>query len=402
MNLCLIRMTCVVPFLLGVVSAATVEEREITPEPKILVVNTALKYIDNYHPRLSEGISSRALAASISGQLLSKQGSVWLQTSYSGQTEKYDLKENDLGLDDSFSQYNFDVLSRFFISDLWYLDLSASHDYSDELLGTGIAKFRPASNLADTYSLSSYQGTLVYGSDLNNFGDLPSERLIKLNYSHSTQDFRSINSYSDLYDIARDRVSLEVRYRLTELTKFEAVFEYEQLDFMDETRPDNDLYRVLVGFEWRGSGKTRVEALIGGYQRLYDVAADRKGFLAEFEGEYFFKEDIYFKARASQRSIVGVLEDVLDTIVKTVNVDVFYRYREHIHFGLLGIAVDTKYEQVGENRLTKEFALGADARLFLLDYTSVALKLQRESLEDNFFALDYIQNKVELNWRYEF
>lgn len=394
--------TLFVLLFLSFKTSAEIKEVEISPTPKKLVLNSSLSYLDNYHPRLENDISAISLSAGLRGKLVMMKDAVWVQTSYEANTKKFELRDNTSELDTQFSQYNLGLLSRFFVAKKLYVDVSGSHNYEDVYLGTGIAKFQEATNLADSYTLDKISTALVYGSDTNKYGKYSSDRLVRLQISHSDQDYENKNPYSDLYDLVRNRINLDVRYRLSELTQFETVMEVEELDFASETRPDNTLYRMLVGFEWRGTGKSRFEALIGGYRRTYEVAVDRTGFLAEIEAEYVPHEDIFIKVRTAQRTIVGVAEDVLDTLVKSANFDVFYRYREHIGVGILGVLIQTEYEQLKENRNTEEIELGVNTRISLLDHSSINLSLVRGSLEDNFYQLDYTQNKVELSWQYDF
>jgi hypothetical protein len=42
---------------------ATVAENNIDPDTEKFVVNTSVQYLDNYHPRQSDGISVTALSA---------------------------------------------------------------------------------------------------------------------------------------------------------------------------------------------------------------------------------------------------------------------------------------------------------------------------------------------------
>jgi hypothetical protein len=381
---------------------ATVAENNIDPDTEKFVVNTSVQYLDNYHPRQSDGISATALSAGIDGKLVSMHQSVWLQAAYSGNYTQFKLDETDLALDNKFGQYDISLLGRFFMGPKWYVDLQGTHRNVDYLLGTGIAKFRPATLIADSESSNKVEASLVYGNGINRSDSSASRKFLRLGFSHLKQDYAAKNSYSNLFDLTRDKAELGLSFKLSDITQFETSFEFENVDFVDDSQLDNDVYRFLLGFEWQGTGQTRLKFLVGGYKRIYQFTANNQGFLAELDAEYTPLSNLSITLKGSQTTTTGVVEDALDTIIKSAKLAINYGYKEHIEFIAMATISNTQYEQVGDDQTSNESAVGIVSNVSVYDYSTVSLALQRESLENDFLSLDYVQNKVELNCRYAF
>lgn len=387
---------CGFMLLLSSVMAA---ENNMNPNAEKLVLNSSVQYVDNYYPRFSDVISANALSAGIEGKLLSMHESIWLQTAYSGASTQFKLDENDLDLDDKFSQYNIELLGRLFMGDKWYLDLQGSHQNIDYLLGTGIAKLRPANPIADSVSNNEMAASIVYGGGTNN---LTATRFIKFGLSHFDQDYADKNVYANLFDLTRDMAELELSFKLSEITDFETSFEYEQVDFVDDSQLDNDVYRLLLGFKWQGTGQTHLKLLVGGYKRVYQSTSDNQGFLAELDAEYTPLNNITIALKGSQTTTTALVENAIDTTITSVNLDINYKYKEYIDFIVRASVNNTRYEQVDEDQTSAESAVSFVSKVSLFDHSTLSLVLQRESLEYDFLSLDYAQNKVELHCRYAF
>jgi hypothetical protein len=381
---------------------AAVAENNINPDAEKFVFNSSIKYLDNYHPRQSDGISATSLSAGVDGKLVSMHESVWFQAGYSGTYYQFKIDDTELALDDKFGQYDVSLLGRFFMGQKWYVDLQGTHREVDYLLGTGIARFRPATLIADSESSDKVEASLVYGNGINRSDSSSSRRFLRLGFSHLKQDLAAKNSYSNLFDLTRDKAELGLSFKLSDITQFETSFEFENVDFVDDSQLDSDVYRFLLGFEWQGTGQTRLKFLVGGYKRIYQSTANNQGFLAELDAEYTPLSNLSITLKGSQTTTTGVVEDTLDTIIKSARLAINYGYKEHIEFTAMATISNTQYEQVGDHQTSNESAVGIVSSVSVYDYSTVSLVLQRESFEDDFLSLDYVQNKVVLNCRYAF
>jgi hypothetical protein len=381
---------------------AAVAEHNINPDAEKFVVSTSVQYLDNYHPHQIEGINATALSAGIDGKIVSMYESVWLQAAYSGNYTQFKLDETKLALDNKFGQYNVSLLGRFFMGNKWYVDLQATHRDVDYLFGTGISKLRPATLIADSESTNKVEAALVYGNGINSSESSSSRRFIRLGFSHLKQDFADKNSYSNLFDLTRDKAELGLSLKLSDISQLEMSFEFENVDFVDDSQLDNDVYRFLLGVEWQGTGQTRLKFLVGGYKRIYQSTSNNQGFLAELDAKYTPLSNLSITLKGSQSTTTGVVENALDTIIKSAKLAVNYGYKEHIAFIATAQVSNTLYAQIGEDQTSAESSIGIVSKVSVSDYSSVSLVLQKESLENNFLSLDYVQNKVELNCRYAF
>lgn len=381
---------------------AAVDENIINPNAEKLILNSSAQYLDNYYPRLSDGISATALSGGINGKLVSMHQSVWLQATYSGAYTQFKLDENELDFDDQFSQYNIELLSRLFIGNKWYVDLQGKHQNVDYLLGTGIAKFRPATTTGDSVSSNEISASVVYGGGISNSDSRASRRFVKFALSHLDQDYADKNIYSNLFDLTRDTAEIGLNFRLSDITQFETSFQFEQVDFVDVSQFDNDVYRLLLGFEWQGTGQTHLKVLVGGYKRVYELQSDNQGFLAELDAEYSPRDNLTIALKGSQTTTTGVIESALDTVTKSASLAINYDYKEHIKFIVKAHINNTQFEQIGEEQTSVDSAVGLVSEVLVYDHSTVSLTLQRESLEYDLLGLDYIQNKVELSCRYAF
>ncbi len=381
------------------ISSAMAAENNMNPNAEKFVLNNSVHYIDSYYPRFSDVISATALSAGIEGKLLSMHERVWLQTSYSGAHTQFKLDENELDLDDKFSQYNIALLARIFMGDKWYVDLQGRHRNEDYLVGTGIAKLRPANPISDSVSNNEIAASIVYGGGTNN---ATAKRFIKFGLSHFDQDYADKNSYANLFDLTRDMAEIELSFKLSEITEFETSFIFEQVDFVDDSQLDNDVYRLLLGFKWQGTGQTHLKLLVGGYKRVYQSQFDNQGFLAELDAQYTPLNNITIVLKGSQTTTTALVENALDTTITSVNIDINYKYKEHIDFIARASVNNTRYDQVVGDQTSSDSAVSFVSEVSFYDHSTVSLVLQRESLEYDSLNLDYTQNKVQLNCRYAF
>ncbi|MFQ3191414.1 MAG: hypothetical protein ACI936_002554 [Paraglaciecola sp.] len=381
---------------------AAVAENNISPDAEKLVVNTSVQYVDNYHPRQSDGISATALSTRIDGNLVSMFERVWLQAAYSGNYTQFKLDETELALDDKFGQYNISLLGRFYMGNKWYVDLQGTHRDVDYLLGTGISKLRPATLIADSESTNKVEVALAYGNGIDSSDSGASRKFLRLGFSHLNQDYADKNVYSNLFDLTRDKAELGLSLKLSDITQFETSFEFESVDFVDDSQFDNDVYRLLLGFEWQGTGQTRLKFLVGAYKRISQSTSNNQGFLAELDAVYTPLSNLSITLKGSQTTTTGIVENALDTIIKSARLAINYGYKEHIAFIATAKFSNTQYEQIGENQTNDESTISIVSEVSVYDYSTVSLVLQRESLENDFQSLDYVQNKVELNCRYAF
>lgn len=381
---------------------AVVTENSIDPAAEKFIFSTSVLYVDNYHPRQIDHLSATALSGGFSGKIVSMRESLWVQAGYSGNFSQFNLDENELALEDQFSHYSVDLLGRLFVGRKWYIDLQGVHTYVDHLPGTDIAKFRAAAVSGDSKSTNKISASVVYGSGINNSRDSDTRRFIRFGLSHLEQDYADNNFYSSLYDLTRDLAEIGFSYKLSDISQFETSLQYEKVDFIDDLQLDNDIYRALIGFNWQGTGQTYLKLLVGGYKRDYQLGPDRQGFLAELDTKYTPQDNLSVELKASQRTTAGLVENSLDTIVKSAQFAISYGYKEHIEFVVSTNLSSTEYQQTGLDRTSEESAISILTQISIYEHSKVGLVVRKESLEDDDLGFDYVQNKVELNWSLAF
>ncbi|WP_157828060.1 hypothetical protein [Paraglaciecola sp. MB-3u-78] len=72
------------------------------------------------------------------------------------------------------------------------------------------------------------------------------------------------------------------------------------------------------------TGQTRLSFLVGGYKRMYQSASDNQGFLAELDAEYTPLSNISITLQGSQTTTTGIVENSLDTIIKSTKLAINY------------------------------------------------------------------------------
>ena len=304
-------------------SFANVSEQIIQVSPSPLILTTSLLHIDNYHPRGINDLAASGGSIGLNGQFLSQQESIWIQGTYQADLDRFLLDDNILELDDSFAHYHIGLLTRFFLSNILYLDLSAAHTYKDELLGTGISTYRLGTSKKDTYERNSLGGKLSYG----NFNGL--QHLI-LAVDFYRQDYNDNNDYAQFSDLESQYIGLGYRLRLSDATHFDISIDFQNLSLPQENREDYQIYQALAGFSWQSTGKSRVMALLGAYQRKSSIGDSSQGVAWELAVNYQARENLALTINTSRESVVDNDQQIQDTLTTEIAASAIFQVKEHI------------------------------------------------------------------------
>jgi hypothetical protein len=367
----------------------------IQADPLALVVELSLQHTDNYHPRVVEGISAYNSSVGMSGKLVSQNDLLWFQASYSGKVDQYHISQEDIDFEDTFAKYKVQLLTRFFISNSWQLDLFVDKEYQDELLGTGISSHRMGITQADSYDVKQLGGTVYYGRK-------QSAHHISIAYSSSEQVFDSPNFYANLFDIDKDSVGFEYTYRISKDTNFDINVEYQDIGYAAQNIPDSQLYQVLTGFEWQGTGKSKITALLGAYQRTFLLAESNQGLIWQLDAEYQASERLTLKLVTSRSSQDSTDELSPASLVSRLAGQALFQYQEHITLGAEFVWSSNEFERQQLEMSSQESMVGVSARLQMLAHSKLMLRIQKNTVEDTVLYLDYQENRVELSWLHDF
>lgn len=381
-----------------------------------LILKTSTSYLDNYYPRHASDLSAVGYALGLSGQLASKHQQLWLQTQYEINHQQFSISDNrqnsntanvesastNNALEDSFTDYKASLLARFYITHDWSFDANISLKSMDELLGQGIGKYSAVSGASNRAKHTQVGGAIMYGADHK-------KRLIKLTYLNTKQDYESLNDYADLSDLNKQSWQLGTLFKLSDNTQLQGYLEYETIDFESIEQPDNTVYRLFAGVNWQSTGRSFIDLLVGGYQRSYDLLPSKSGLLWQLGINYMPLDYVSIELETNKTSIDGVDENAVNTVITQLNSDLMYHYKTYLKLGFTyGIndsdsqSANTTEPNLARSRLIKEQTAGLKGQYNYSEHTLFYLQLLQHQLDDDALDLDITQNKVQLDWHYDF
>jgi hypothetical protein len=361
-----------------------------------LSVKLDASYIDNYVPLLASDISASSVSLFAKGNFVSKREAHWLEVKFNGKLNQYFLDQKDFEVDDNFAAIDIGITNRFFLTKRFAVDVNVSHRTLDEYIGTGISKFRSEISIADTVSINQGGVSLRYGADTD-------FRSVILSYSKSDRDYRDRNIYSELFDLEQDVISLYSSFRLSDLTQLIAQIEYRDLKYQFSSSLDSQFYKALTGFEWFPGGKSKVLALIGVYKRQYMSIDDSSGINWELAVDYFPREDFSINIASQRRSTSGESSELaVDTLEEDNKFEMVYRYSEQWWWGVFVENKKIDFQELANNRSTEEVNYGLSFRINVLDHSLIDMAIGSSHTQDDFNKTDFIQNRANISWLYEF
>lgn len=360
------------------------------------VFSLGATYTDNYNALLEPDLKASSLTATIKGNLVTKQEEHWFEAKYLALTNQFQLSDNQIEQDDGYATFDIGLNNRLFVANRWSIDFNVRYTDFDEQIGTGISRFRQDIAQNDSATISQGSVSVTYGADRT-------YRSIQLTYVKSVRDYDNVNAYSDFFDLEQDVASLYSNFRISDQTQLIALLEYRTLTYEFAPSLDSDYYRFLTGAEWLPGGKSKVLALIGAYQRRYDIIDDTSGVNWELAIDYFPREDLLISLGSERRSTSGVNNELsVDTIEEEHVAEVLYFYSEQWRFGIGATLRVLEYQEFLQEGNSDDLTIGLSSQVNLSDHSIVNVFIGTNTLEDENRNVDFRQNSVSLAWQYEF
>jgi hypothetical protein len=173
-------------------------------------------------------------------------------------------------------------------------------------------------------------------------------------------------------------------------------------DYEAISRDDSELIEALIGFEWNPSGKSRLQLMVGKYQRAFDTAKNSSG--ASWYGDFDYqpREDLLISLSTSRTSGTSISETTTDTVTQAVRGKVTYLYSNQWQFAL---GVSTQNTQFNDNNGVFELDEKQGQAEFILqmnDHSEAKLAFALQDVATNDKAFDFRQSKVGITWHYSF
>ncbi|MGJ8681697.1 hypothetical protein [Paraglaciecola sp.] len=361
-------------------------------ETEVNVIST-----DNLNPTVSEKSNALGVSLKASGQLVTSGEGNLFMLNYGAQLERYNL--NDLAVllsnEQDFSSYRSAFLGRLFISEAWYVDTELEHSKEDEKFGFGLSNLRNDVLLSDERTENKASINLLYGNDTAN-------RAISFKLSSSDVKYANINSYSSLFNYKEQTFDLNIAFKQSSITRWLLSFEATNDDYDSDLRDDSRLYRLLLGVDWRPSGKSKFKVLFGAYRREPDNDEARTDLSWAINYYYQARQDLLFTFNSYRLSAVGRSEFSSESVDSSLAADLSYLYSDQWKIGA-NLALDrSEYDEALVAQVLDEKIGRVRLTLILNQHSQVwfdAIVRQVSSRDD---STDYQQNEVKLSWSYAF
>jgi hypothetical protein len=371
--------------------------KSIDKNAPALVTEVNITSTDNLNPTVSEKSNAHSVALKASGQLVTSGEGSLLMLSYAGQFERYKLSDSPvlLSTEYDFSTYSGTLLGRFFISKAWYVDTELVHTKEDEKFGFGLANLRNNVLLADTRTQNQASLNLLYGKDT-------SSRSISLKLTSSDTKYADVNAYSTLFNYKQQSFDMNIAFRQSSLTRWLLSFAASDDNYDSELRDDSRLYRLLLGVDWRPSGKSKFQALFGAYRRERADDETSSGLSWTLDYQYQARQDLLFTLRSSRESAVGQSELTSDSVNSSLATDLSYLYSNQWQIGA-NLALDrSEYDDLLVSQVLDERIGRVRLTLLLKPHNKVWFDVLARQVSSNDDSIDYRQNEVRVSWRYAF
>ena len=377
--------------------AAIAQVKLIDKNASALVTEVDVISTDNFNPTMSDKSNANGVGLKASGQLVASGEGNLLMLSYEGEFERYKLSDSPvlLSTDYDFSSYKGTLLGRIFISTAWYLDTELMHSKEDEKFGFGLSNLRNNVLLADERTQNQASLNLLYGNDTSN-------RSISFKLSSSDIKYADVNAYSSLFNYKQQSFDMNIAFRQSSLTRWLLSFEANDDRYESDLRDDSRLYRLLLGVDWRPSGKSKLKALLGAYQRERDDDETSSGLSWSIDYQYQARQDVLFTLISSRTSAVGQSEFASDSVNSRLAADLSYFYSEQWQVAA-NIALDkSEYDDVLVSQVLDEKIGRVRLTLLLKQHSKVRFDVTARQVSSSDNSVDYQQNEVRLSWRYAF
>jgi hypothetical protein len=361
----------------------------INPEASPLQLHVNAIYQDDFNPLLLPEEPATALGIGLNGAIVAKGEGVWYQLDYSANIDAFDTDSNAVERTDSYENFRAQFLTRFFLSKEWFLDLAGQHEQVDEAFGTGLSKLRPNIVEADHREENRFLLNAVYGNDT-------SRRYLSFEYEFLDRQYDDINDYAFLFDLEQQRLTLDLGFSLSSASRLLFQINAFEDDFQQPLRNDSRMQSALIGFSWKASGKTSLNALIGGYRRQTDNQEDTSGLSWTLGLDYSPTDYFSVRLTSSQESIVGEDEFAANSVRTRSSIAVNYQFNDLWYLRTAFQVSDTEFEGSFNERTLDESDVSVILGLAIKAHNRVELSGR---LLD---VVDYDQTEGKLTWFYDF
>ncbi|MFT6989221.1 MAG: hypothetical protein ACJASL_001189 [Paraglaciecola sp.] len=362
-----------------------------------LVTEVNVISTDNLNPTVSDKSDANGVGLKASGLLVTSGEGNLFMFSYEGKFERYKLSDSPTLLltDYDFSTYKGALLGRIFISNAWYVDTELVHSKEDEKFGFGLSNLRNNVLLADERTQDQVSLNLLYGNDTSN-------RSISFKLSSTDIKYADVNAYSTLFNYKQQSFDMNIGFRQSSLTRWLLSFEANDDRYESDLRDDSRLYQLLLGIDWRPSGKSKLQALLGAYQREREDNDTSTGLSWTIDYQYQGRQDVLFTLNSSRTSAVGQSELASDSVNSSLAADLSYFYSEQWQIGANIALNKSEYDDVLVSQVLDEQIARVRLTLFLKQHSKVWLDVTARQVSSSDNSVDYQQNEVKLSWRYAF
>lgn len=374
---------------------AVAQVKSIDNNASALVTEVNLSSTDNFNPTVSQKSKANGIGLKASGQLVTNGEGNLLMLSYEGNFERYNLSDPSalLANDYDFLSYKGALLGRMFISHAWYIDTELVHAKTDEKFGFGLSNLRNDVLLADERIQNHASLNLLYGNDASN-------RSISFKLSSSDIKYDDINAYSTLFNYKQQSFDMNVAFRQSSLTRWLLSFEATDDDYESDFRDDSRFYRLLLGVDWRPSGKSKLQALLGVYRREPTDGEPSSDLSWTVDYQYQPRQDVLFSLRSSRTSAVGESEFASDSVNSSLAADLSYIYSDQWQIGTNVVLDRSEYNDLLVSQILDEHIGRVRLTLILKQHSKVWFDVAVRQVSSNDNSVDYRQNEVRLSWRY--
>jgi hypothetical protein len=374
---------------------ASAAPQVIDPDASPLRLHVNAIYQDDFNPLLLPEESAPALGIGLNGAIVAKGEGVWYQLDYSANIDAFDTASDAIERTDSYENFRAQFLTRFYLSQEWFLDLAGQHEQVDEAFGTGLSRLRPNIVEADHREENTFLANAVYGNDT-------SRRYLSIEYEFLDREYDDINDYAFLFDLEQQRLTVDLGFSLSSASRLLFRINAFDDDFQQALRNDSQMQSALVGFSWQASGKTSFSALIGGYRRETDNQEDTSGLSWTLGLNYEPNDYFSIRINSSQDSIVSGDEFAANSVRTQSSIAVNYRFNDLWYLRTAFQVSDTEFEGSLNERTLDESDMSVVLGLEIKSHNRVELSARVLDVEDRSIFIDYDQTEGKLTWFYDF
>lgn len=388
-------VTLVSSLLYCAISMAQIEILDKNASP--MQITVASNYESNFNTTLVDDIAAYGVVIAPEGRLITTLEQFWWVFDYSANIEMYELIDNTSQpvIDDSFNTLTGRVLLRTFIKNKWFVDTYIQRVEQTQNFNDGISRLQVGVTSADKLSQNNAGISLVYGSDI-------SERFVSIKALVRDDQYEDINTYSSLFNVTQQSLEVDLAFRQSSSSRFLLKTSIKQDDYNDTARQDSKLIDVLLGIEWSFSGKSKLEALVGKYQRNFEDGSSNTGVSWLVDYVYRPREDISFSLKSTRFSDVTISVLTTDTVTQDIHLGLKYKYSQRWSWGVNVGSSQTDFKRDKDISVLDDSFADLELGMQLKKHSIILLKVGYQQVESENDSLAYEQNKVRLAWQYTF